>query len=162
MDIIGELKNTQHLHGASTTEAVHEGKTNPAPTVRTESSSIDSLDHESERKREYVRSRNPQGFSQTSTGVDVQRAEAEFAELSKELSGLSQHSRRTAISRVVSRRSTAKATDLEKATSDESDETERWDLEDVLRGAKVQEYEAGIKSKRIGKFDEGLVGAASC
>lgn len=92
------------------------------------------------------------------TGVDVEEAETQFAELQRELSGISQHSRR--LSRQQSRRSIKKETgvkDIEKAvSSDTSEEGEPFDLEDTLRGNKRLEDEAGIKSKQIGVVWENL------
>jgi ATP-binding cassette subfamily G (WHITE) protein 2 (SNQ2) len=95
---------------------------------------------------------NEKGFSNVKGGVNVQRAEAEFAELSKELSRSSNISRR--LSRVQSRQSRKDQTvsDVEKggvATSDDSSE-EEFDLEKTLRGSREEEEAAGIKSKRIG------------
>ncbi|KAI9871192.1 MAG: hypothetical protein M1830_003216, partial [Pleopsidium flavum] len=46
--------------------------------------------------------------------------------------------------------------DVEKAASLGDSGTERWDLEEVLRGSKAADYEAGIKSKRIGVIWENL------
>ena len=95
---------------------------------------------------------NDKGFSDVKGGVNVQRAEAEFAELSKELSRTSNISRR--LSRVQSRQSRKDQTvsDAEKggiATSDDSS-VEEFDLERTLRGSRDEEEAAGIKSKRIG------------
>lgn len=97
------------------------------------------------------------GFSDVRGGVNVQRAEAEFAELSKELSKASNQQRR--LSRVQSRHSRKDqvVTDVEKggvAASDSSDEP--FDLEATLRGGKDEEEAAGIKSKRIGVVWEDL------
>lgn len=92
------------------------------------------------------------------TGVSVEQAEADFAELSRELSGLSQHSRQ--LSRTASRRSnlsTKQVVDVEKtATTSEESDGDQWDLEQTLRGSKEEEYAAGIKSKRIGVLWEDL------
>jgi hypothetical protein len=100
---------------------------------------------------------NEKGFSNVTRGVDIQRAEADFAELSKELSRASNISRR--LSRVQSKQSRKDkvVTDVEKATvagSDSSDEA--FDLEATLRGGKDEEEAAGIKSKRIGVVWDGL------
>ncbi|TKA58659.1 hypothetical protein B0A49_10378 [Cryomyces minteri] len=87
-----------------------------------------------------------------SGGVDVARAQSEFAKLSRELTGLSQHSRR--LSRSQSRKSIprhAGTQDVEKAASSDDSE-EPFDLESALRGNKGLEEEAGIKSKRIDAF----------
>ncbi|KAF1346197.1 ABC transporter [Delphinella strobiligena] len=88
--------------------------------------------------------------------VDVEQGQAEFAELSRELTGLSQHSAR--MSRTQSRNNAkiANAQDLEKAaTSDTSDE-EQFDLEGYLRSSKRLEEEAGIKNKHMGVMWEKL------
>ena len=98
-------------------------------------------------------------LGQQESGVSVEQAEADFAELSRELSGLSQHSRR--LSKTASRQSTLTpknvVIDVEKTatTANESD-GEQWDLEQTLRGSKEEEYAAGIKSKRIGVLWVGL------
>ncbi|KAF2269439.1 hypothetical protein CC78DRAFT_487060 [Lojkania enalia] len=102
------------------------------------------------------------GFSEkalnnaASSGVDVKRAEAEFAELSKELSRTSRLSRQ--LSRVESRRSKRDhaATDLEKAPESEASSEEQFDLEAALRGNRDEEEAAGIKSKRVGVVWENL------
>jgi len=93
----------------------------------------------------------------TSTGVNVARAEAEFAELNKELSRTSNLERR--LSRTQSRQSRKNqvAADVEKGRP-ESDisSDEPFDLEAVLRGNRDEEEAAGIKSKRIGVVWDGL------
>ncbi|KAF2815630.1 ABC transporter CDR4 [Mytilinidion resinicola] len=93
-------------------------------------------------------------YSHVDRGVNVERAEAEFAELSKELSRVSQHSRR--ISRTHSRQKHETAADIEKAASSEDSEAEQFDLESTLRGNKSEADEAGIKSKRIGVVWDNL------
>ncbi|EUC36941.1 hypothetical protein COCCADRAFT_86946 [Bipolaris zeicola 26-R-13] len=86
-------------------------------------------------------------------GVDVHRAEADFAQLSKELSRTSNISRR--MSRVQSKHSRKdQVADVEKAGSESSDEP--FDLEATLRGARDEEERSGIKSKRIGVIWDGL------
>lgn len=97
------------------------------------------------------------GFSDVRGGVNVQRAEADFAELSKELSRASNQHRR--LSRVQSRQSRKDQTvaDVEKAGETGSEGSdEPFDLEAVLRGGKDEEEAAGIKSKRIGVVWEDL------
>jgi hypothetical protein len=86
-------------------------------------------------------------------GVNVSRAEAEFAELSKELSRTSHISRR--LSRAESRHS-KKQDDVEKAVDSETSSEETFDLETVLRGNRDEEERAGIKSKHIGVIWENL------
>ncbi|KAF2437185.1 ATP-binding cassette transporter ABC2 [Tothia fuscella] len=84
-------------------------------------------------------------------GVNVQRAEAEFAELNRELSRQASHHSR--ITRHQSRQG-AKSQDAEKVAGISPSESigteEPFDLENILRGNKSEEEEAGIKNKRIG------------
>ncbi|KIW01615.1 uncharacterized protein PV09_07086 [Verruconis gallopava] len=91
-------------------------------------------------------------------GVNVKRAEADFAELSRELSKSSAQAGR--ISRVQSKRSHSKLKDEEKdvvVSSSDSEETdEPFDLEATLRGNKGEEEASGIKTKRIGVIWDGL------
>lgn len=97
-------------------------------TART---SIDTAT-DAESIRENTRQANPNGFSSTSEGVNIKAAEAEFATLQRELSGISQASRK--LSRTQSR-AAVKEKDVEKTASDESTtEEEAFDLEHVLRG----------------------------
>ena len=90
------------------------------------------------------------------SGVNIHRAEADFAELSKELSRTSNVSRR--LSRVQSRQSRKDKTitDVEKAAAEDSQSDEPFDLEATLRGGRDEEERAGIKSKRIGVMWDGL------
>ncbi|KJX96302.1 ABC transporter like protein [Zymoseptoria brevis] len=88
-------------------------------------------------------------------GVNVGRAEREFHELQRTLSGLSQADRR--LSRVQSQRSQKSekhnaTQDVEKAgsASPASSEDEPFDLEETLRHNKRMEDESGIKQKQIG------------
>jgi ATP-binding cassette, subfamily G (WHITE), member 2, SNQ2 len=97
---------------------------------------------------------NPNGYSAIRAGVNVERAEAEFAELSKELSRASQHSHR--LSRTQSGQKGNVSEDVEKAPESETSDEELFDLETTLRGNKGLEEEAGIKSKRIGVVWENL------
>ncbi|KAH8731975.1 ABC transporter CDR4 [Phaeosphaeriaceae sp. PMI808] len=96
------------------------------------------------------------GFSNVSDGVNVHRAEADFAELSKELSRTSNISRR--LSHAQSRQSRKSPQDVEKSggTSSEDSSEELFDLEKTLRGSRDEEEAAGIKSKRIGVVWEDL------
>lgn len=89
---------------------------------------------EAEAQREHARHTNPHGYSTTNTGVNVQGAEAEFAALQRELSGISNGSRR--ISRTQSRKEIhEKSEDIEKvASSDSTADGETFDLEGTLRG----------------------------
>ncbi|KAI1087230.1 ABC-2 type transporter-domain-containing protein [Rostrohypoxylon terebratum] len=104
-----------------------------------------------EEQRETARQNNPNGFSRVNSGVSVEQAEADFAELQRELSGLSR----------ASRTRSRKETDVEKGhasiDSPESDDSaEIFDLEATLRGDLAAEREAGIKPKHIGVYWDGL------
>ena len=106
-------------------------------------------------QREYVRQNNPNGFTHASTGVSVERAEEEFAELRRELTGISQRSQRSRRQSISS--AIQKGKDVEKgAVSDLASDDEQFDLEGTLRGNKTTDEEAGIRSKRIGVVWEGL------
>jgi hypothetical protein len=98
-------------------------------------SSIDTIT-DSETARENARHGNPNGFVRTSSGVDVKAAEEEFAHLQRELSGISQISRK--LSRSQSRQSKAGKggeKDVERVgTSESTTEGEQFDLEHTLRG----------------------------
>lgn len=97
----------------------------------------------------------PAPYYRTETGVSVVRAEAEFAELSRELSGVSQDSKQ--LGRSGSRRSrrskSEKDADIEKVGTRES---QRFDLESTLRGQQEMDMEVGIRSKRIGVLWDNL------
>ncbi|XXG95582.1 hypothetical protein Hte_001849 [Hypoxylon texense] len=104
-----------------------------------------------EEQREIARQNNPNGFSRIHTGVSVEQAEADFAELQRELSGLSR----------ASRTQSRKGGDIEKGVqsieSPESDgSVDIFDLETTLRGGLDAEREAGIKPKHIGVYWDGL------
>lgn len=108
----------------------------------------------SERRESYAES---EPYTQRSAiGVNVEQAEAEFAELGRQLTQASQTSRR--LSRTQSRRSAKGGVqDVEKAISSESsEEGEPFDLETYMRGNKRLEDEAGIKGKQIGVIWENL------
>ncbi|KAL2760027.1 hypothetical protein ACRALDRAFT_1038837 [Sodiomyces alcalophilus JCM 7366] len=103
--------------------------------------------------REEARRGNPRGFTNVDQGVSVERAEADFADLQRELSGISR------ASRVASRRKSGAHVDIEKAadpvTSSDSS-FEQFDLESALRGGLDREREAGIRPKHIGVYWDGL------
>ena len=91
-------------------------------------------------------------------GVNVLSAEKHFAQLQRQLSEVSQASRK--LSRTQSRAKSIKngVQDIEKAvpSSESSEDAEPFNLEDTLRGNKQLEDEAGIKSKQIGVVWENL------
>lgn len=104
---------------------------------------------------EQARQENRTGMTSAHTGVSVERAEADFAELQRELTGMSRASRRQ------SRHSHREETDVEKAEADDespgSDSSgEIFDLETVLRTGLAAEQEAGIKPKHIGVYWDEL------
>ncbi|KAI0829168.1 ABC-2 type transporter-domain-containing protein [Hypoxylon sp. FL0890] len=105
-----------------------------------------------EEQRENARRNNPNGFSRINTGVSVEQAEADFAELQRELSGLSR----------ASRTRSRKETDVEKGVNtsigspESEDSLEVFDLETTLRGGLDAERQAGIKPKHIGVYWDGL------
>jgi ATP-binding cassette subfamily G (WHITE) protein 2 (SNQ2) len=117
----------------------------------TRTTSIDDAAHSSGRY-------NEKNTADVKGGISVQRAEAEFAQLSKELSRSSNISRR--MSRIQSHNSRKghNTTDVEKAVdgSSVSSDDEAFDLEKTLRGNRDEEEAAGIKSKRIGVSWDGL------
>jgi ATP-binding cassette subfamily G (WHITE) protein 2 (SNQ2) len=87
---------------------------------------------DSETAGENARNANPNGFVRTISGVDVKAAEEEFAHLQRELSGISQTSRR--LSRSQSKVKEGEK-DVEKVgTSESTTEAEPFDLEHTLRG----------------------------
>lgn len=116
------------------------------------STSGDTIIGDLENHRQNLNSSNPRGNSSIGHGVDVAAAEADFHELSRQLSGLSRtasrHSRRLS-------RSQSKTGDPEKSGPVEEEE-EQFDLEDHLRGAESDERAAGIRPKKIGKFSNSL------
>ncbi|KAI5866282.1 ABC-2 type transporter-domain-containing protein [Durotheca rogersii] len=129
-----------------------DASTPSSKTTRPPSSTSTVAASNPEEQRELARQNNPNGFSQTA-GVSVERAEADFAELQRELSGLSRASRT---------RSRKETTDVEKgidATLDapsSEDSGEVFDLENTLRGGLDAERKAGIKPKHIGVYWDGL------
>ncbi|KIW79613.1 hypothetical protein Z517_06225 [Fonsecaea pedrosoi CBS 271.37] len=92
------------------------------------------------------------GLQRTTSGVNVEQAERDFAELSRELSAISRR-----VSRTQSKVSHVRARDVEKAISS-SDEIsdDVFDLETTLRGAREADDAAGIKPKYIGVVWENL------
>lgn len=95
--------------------------------------------------------KSAQPAEQHDDGVNISRAEAEFAALNREFS------RTSHLSRTKSRQSRkGAATDVEKAVDEDTGSEEPFDLQTVLRGNRDEEERAGIKSKRIGVFFEDL------
>lgn len=94
--------------------------------------------------------------SRHTSGVDVAEAEKAFAELDREFSQASVDHQRRRLSRANSRASAAKRSqDLEKQMSYVSSRAD-FNLEEVLRGNRDAEEDAGIKSKHIGVIWQDL------
>ncbi|CRK25747.1 hypothetical protein BN1723_013684 [Verticillium longisporum] len=110
-----------------------------------------STANDPENAREEARRKNPDGFTNLHRGISVEQAEADFAELQRELSGVSR------ASRVNSRRkSHGDAEKAIEAASSSDTENEQFDLEGALRGGLDAEREAGIRPKHIGVIWDGL------
>ncbi|KAI5464881.1 ABC-2 type transporter-domain-containing protein [Mariannaea sp. PMI_226] len=91
----------------------------------------------------------PRGSTtQPGRGVSIEQAEAEFAELQRELTGISR----------ASRQKGRKSMDPEKggANVSISDDASVFDLEAALRGNLDAEREVGIRSKHVGVYWEDL------
>lgn len=134
--------------------ALHAGRTS-IDTIST----ISDSNTDPEKHRENVRAANPSGFVVNDSGINVKAAEAEFAELQRELSGISQASRR--LSRTQSKQSARKGKSIDKdvektASSTSASDDEQFDLEGTLRGNQAAERDSGIRSKHIGVVWEGL------
>ncbi|KAI5802957.1 ABC-2 type transporter-domain-containing protein [Geopyxis carbonaria] len=89
------------------------------------------------------------GQTSTPGGIDVAQAEAEFHEMSRQMSARSHHSR---ISRVATRKSTHThgEKDAEKGMEEGDEDDGVFDLEDHLRGNEGRERDSGIRAKKIG------------
>ncbi|KAL5335822.1 ABC-2 type transporter-domain-containing protein [Aspergillus crustosus] len=118
-------------------------------------SDVDTLDSTYDQNREWVRHNNPQGVVSHDSGVNVERAEQEFAELNRELSSISYQAQR--VSKHASRvsKNEIHSKDVERSASS-TESVESWDLETALRGNQAAESEAGIKGKHIGVFWDNL------
>ncbi|EEP78977.1 BMR1 protein [Uncinocarpus reesii 1704] len=129
------------------------GDTSPQIREPMDGSDADTLFTSSdyEARRENLRNTNPHGQTRPTSGVDVRKAEEEFAELSKQLSGISHRSRR--LSRQQSHRLNEKSPE---EIEESSTEGEHFDLESALHGSKSAEAEAGIRPKQIGVVWDGL------
>ncbi|TLD28912.1 hypothetical protein PspLS_03876 [Pyricularia sp. CBS 133598] len=105
-----------------------------------------------EELRVAAHQKNPNGTSNVGSGISVARAEADFAELQRELTGMSRASRR---------KSHASQRDAEKANGEDlgetsSSESEPFDLESWIRGGIQASREAGIRPKHIGVYWDEL------
>ncbi|RAL63508.1 hypothetical protein DID88_003928 [Monilinia fructigena] len=139
-----------------------EKETQEPPGSREETKSIGGTTNnarasieDAETQRENARNSNPNGFVSTNQGIDIKAAEAEFADLRRELSGISTKSK--ALSKLRSKTKTSDEKDVEKTAESLSEtETEPFDLEDTLRGNRQAEEDSGIRSKHIGVIWDGL------
>ncbi|KAL9112332.1 MAG: hypothetical protein Q9227_003450 [Pyrenula ochraceoflavens] len=131
MDIDDKLKRTEDVGYQSDSDSL------PGP---------DSLEKESEHFQQH----NDHQLLGNEGGVDVEKAEKEFADLNRELSHFSTHSQKNP---APQRPSFEK--DVEKGQADDQTD-EPWDLESTLRGNQTAEHEAGIKPKRIGVIWDNL------
>jgi len=174
MQAVNELIEGTHQHGVSRPpSAVAEADSEPSKQAGTstlntvnEVEAFSGADHPPPPEpidRPYHPDGAPyQPLTTTSSQnrVSVSGAEAQFAELSRQLSELSEKSklsRKTSHGSVLSRGSGLKEKDVEKrqTSSSESDE-DSWNLEQTMRGTKEEDIAAGIKSKRIGVIWEDL------
>ncbi|KAK9775327.1 putative ABC-2 type transporter-domain-containing protein [Seiridium cardinale] len=139
---------TGNTNVAPETRPVESRETRPESPSDTSSTDLDEA-------REQARQNNPNGTTNPLTGVSVEQAAADFAELQREISG------RSRISRRQSQASHA-AADIEKATQTVADSPasisteEVFDLESALRGGLAAEQAAGIKPKHIGVYWDDL------
>ncbi|PVH84800.1 ABC transporter [Cadophora sp. DSE1049] len=122
-------------------------ETAPLPGSDTHSPSNSTIT-DVEIQREHERKDNPSGFAYPTHGVSVEQAEADFAELQRELSGMSRQYSQVSGHHV--------GTDIEKSTDSSQDKLERFDLEATLRGNKKDDEESGIRPKHIGVIWDSL------
>ena len=111
----------------------------------------DQVTNASEKHRERPRiSSDSHVLQRTASGVDVEQAEKDFAELSREFTAISR------LTRTQSRASGVRVKDVERAISSSDEHSEdAFDLETTLRGAWEADNAAGIKSKYIGELTCG-------
>ena len=117
----------------------------PPPQVTSSNSSMDSS------------SPRPKDLAGAEGGVSVERAEAEFAQLSREFSSISHQSKKLA--KVKSHVNDPSEKDVERyagSSSDSNSEPDAWNLEQALRGQRDEADATGIKPKRIGVIWDGL------
>ena len=175
MQAVGELVQGAHQHGVSESPiAVAEADLEASKNI--DLSTLDTITEIQDFKAHHPPPPEPHESAtdlrtaslhpSTSTlppenRVSVARAEAEFAELSRQLSGISEKSkaisRRPSRGSILTRGSGIHEKDIEKELSNSTEsEVDSWDLEQTLRGTKIEDAAAGIKSKRIGVIWEGL------
>ena len=160
MQAVHELVDGAQQHGVDD-EPAHTAQSDMKPGEEKGTHTPDTASDRSVASNAYVPAHN--NLEKVKSGVRVSRAEAEFEELSRELTGLSKQQSRAQLSKIESRRSErssrspGKGKDIEKEASSPSEsDDEPFDLEETLRGQKREEGASGIKSKRIGVIWENL------
>ncbi|KAK4150580.1 ABC-2 type transporter-domain-containing protein [Chaetomidium leptoderma] len=124
-----------------------EPETRPVSGSSPSRPSTSSTARNAEDLREEIRRSNPNG-STRATGISVQQAEADFAELQRELSHMSRASQK--------RNRDNEKGQLESGFPASEETFEQFDLEAVLRGDLDAEREAGIRPKHIGVYWDDL------
>lgn len=142
----GKINPAYQLHQDSNAHTTQHQSTRPSRASET----VTRKDLATDSSR---RSFDSYGLQRTQSGVDVERAEKDFAELSRELTSLSRR-----MSRTHSRASAPRpANDPEKAVSSSDGTSEdAFDLEETLHGSREADSEAGIKPKYIGVIWDNL------
>ncbi|KAK4230160.1 ABC transporter G family member 11 [Podospora fimiseda] len=130
------------------TDGISSSTANNTPTSL---SSTSSRTQTVEDLLEEARQNNPNGTSRP-TGVSINQAEADFAQLQRELSRISRRA-----SHARSHGDAEKGQAKNSSSSEDLDGTEeQFDLEAALRGDLDAEREAGIRPKHIGVCWDGL------
>lgn len=141
------------VNGSQSTTTTSSNKTSNLPSR----ASSDTANSTPEDLREQAIKSAPHGFSNTNPGISVAGAEDQFAQLKRELTGISEKSRIEKASR-----SKVVLADIEKVASSigTEEQSEPFDLEATLRGNLEEERHSGIRSKRIGVVwkDLGVTG----
>lgn len=142
------LKSPQGLRDGMSATAENSGLSSAGKDdyIETRSTRVQPFS-ELSRFESYQNAAPPGGISiapEGELGVNVEKAEKEFADLGKELARASHRNLRSASQNPV------RNNDEEKAISNEGPSEDVWDLEATLRGTRAREKEAGIKAKRIG------------
>lgn len=127
-----------------------EEKSPTASTGRTSDVDTSSITHSHDQNRERVWTSSYQDVTSTKSGVNVEKAQYEFAELDRQLSSISNRARR--LSKHVSGSKTGVKDDVEKIGTSSGESDEPWDLETALHGNRAAEVKAGIRSKHIGEW----------
>ncbi|MCJ1434291.1 hypothetical protein MMC27_003658 [Xylographa pallens] len=151
MEAVEEVINGAHQHGVNHDPTKVAEEDFHRPLSVTSSFSTPENEKTVTNTPNYAPTR-PARPTRMETGVSVKQAEADFAELSRELSGISQNSPRLERSR-SKRSANGKEMDIEKV---ETRASQRFNLEETLRGNREMDMEVGIRTKRIGVLWEDL------